>query len=171
MSTIRVAKLNDEAILPTRKNPTDAGMDLYAFVDDYHRFVDVLPHEMNILYTGITVEIPKGHVGLIYPKSRNIYLIGAGVVDEGYQGEILVKIVNTNTHTVRFSHGDAIAQMVIVPVFTPEIVETPLDEIHKVETFRGKSGGITEQIVEFKSNVEITTFSDPDRTFLIEKWD
>jgi len=181
MNTIRVAKLYDNAILPNRKNPTDAGMDLYAWFDDYHRMAIIPPHIFTVIHTGITIEIPKGYVGLIWPKGRNNHLIGGGVVDQDYQGEILVKIANIYDTNLTIAHGDAIAQLIIVPVFTPEIVETPLDEIHKVETFRGGSGGIVEQVATVKSNIEVFTDGtvgipsnlEPHEgiTWPIERWD
>ena len=49
----------------------------------------------------MTVEIPAGYVGLVKPKGRNDHLLGAGVVDAGYQGEILVKVVNPFTPPAR----------------------------------------------------------------------
>jgi len=139
------------------------------------------PHSFTIIHTGISIEIPKGYVGLIWPKGRNNHLIGGGVVDQDYQGEILVKIANIYDTNLTIAHGDAIAQLIIVPVFTPEIVETPLDEIHKVETFRGGSGGIVEQVATVKSNIEVFTDGtvgipsnlEPHEgiTWPIERWD
>jgi dUTP pyrophosphatase len=143
---IKIAKLYTSAKLPTRKFPEDAGIDLYAniFIGSPH-YWEIFPNNPYIVPTGITMEIPDGHVGLIYPKSRNNYLIGAGVIDSNYQGEILVKIVNFTKSVLQIRHHDAIAQMVIVPAFISEIEEVARKEIHKNLTNRGETGGIVSQ--------------------------
>ncbi len=80
MEMIRIARIRPEAILPSRKHPNDAGLDLYA-VDP----IRIPPASWGIAHTGITVEIQPGQVGLVKPKSRNNHLVGAGVIDAGYQ--------------------------------------------------------------------------------------
>ena len=87
MKTIKAARLQENAVLPTRKHPDDAGIDFYAAEEKV-----IPPHAMDVVGTGITVEIPQGYVGLMMPKSRNDHLLGAGVIDAGYQGEIRIKI-------------------------------------------------------------------------------
>lgn len=140
MEKIRIAKLDPNAIIPTRKHPTDAGLDLYA-----HAAIIIPPHSVGIVTTGITVEIESGFVGLLKPKGRNDHLLGAGVVDAGYQGEILVKIVNTKQMPLKIKPGDAIGQLVILPVFTPQVLEVSLAEIHQDNSSRGNTGGIMNQ--------------------------
>ncbi|MFA5837392.1 MAG: hypothetical protein WC837_10605 [Bellilinea sp.] len=140
MQTIRIARLRPDAFLPTRKHPADAGLDIYA-VDA----VKVAPHNFAIVPTGVTVEIPDGYVGLLKPKGRNNHLLGAGVVDAGYQGEILVKVANLTDQSVVFGPGDAVGQLVILPVLTPEVEEVSVAEIHTKKTTRGGAGGIVSQ--------------------------
>ena len=149
---LRVAKLHTDSKLPTRKNSTDAGLDLYAYVIDFDHSVDegdivfdsvrVEPRGVSVISTGITVEIPSGYFGWITNKSKNDYLVGAGIVDEGYQGELLVKIFNPTTKAIRIDNGQAIAQLLIIPCSILDIEEVPLDEIHKYKTARGITGGI-----------------------------
>lgn len=134
---VDAAKLYPNAKLPTRKFPKDAGMDFYALEEER-----IPPHSFKVIKTGITIKITPGCVGLIFPKSRNNHLIGAGVVDEDYQGEILVKIVNYSNEDLLIKSGDAVAQMVIIPIFTPQILEVHKDLIHQEKTERGNSGGI-----------------------------
>lgn len=81
MEKIRAAKLQPNVILPTRKHPDDAGIDFYASEEK-----TISPHAFDVVGTGITIEIPQGYVGLMMPKSRNNHLLGAGVIDAGYQG-------------------------------------------------------------------------------------
>jgi dUTP pyrophosphatase len=147
---MKIAKLLDRAVLPTRKHPTDAGIDLYAYVEDPDTYLCILGGGSAIIHTGVTLEIPEGYAGFVWPKSRNNHLIGGGVVDQGYQGEILVKVMNSQTIPVNVYHGDAIAQLVLTPVITPEVFEVPLDQIHLKESTRGKTGGIVSEV----NNVE-----------------
>ena len=137
MQTIKAAKLREDAILPTRKHPDDAGIDFYAVEP-----VIIQPNHFQIVKTGITVEIPKGYVGLMKPKSRNNFLLGAGVIDAGYQGEIQLKGANVGMETMSITHGDAVGQMLILPVETPAVEEVPLELIHLEASERGATGGI-----------------------------
>lgn len=140
MNSIKVARLDPQAHLPTRKFPDDAGMDFYALQD-----VLIQPESFAIVPTGITVEIARGFVGLMKPKGRNDHLIGAGVIDAGYQGEILIKVVNPYASPLQIRRGDAIAQMILVPIVTPAICETKVDELHQISSERSGSGGIVTQ--------------------------
>lgn len=140
MDTLRIARLRADAILPTRKHSEDAGLDLYAV-----ERTEIPAHQFGIVPTGIAVEILPGFVGLLKPKGRSNHLLGAGVVDAGYQGEILVKVANPTDQPLVFEAGDAIGQLLILPVLTPSVVEvTPQDLLQK-STARGASGGIVEQ--------------------------
>jgi len=137
---IKVCKLYDYTVLPTRKFPTDAGLDLYNYSPEKYSVVH--PFTFKALQTGITIEIPKGYVGQIWPKSGSDYLVGAGIIDSSYQGEILVKIYNGWDTELILQHGTAIAQLVLVPVITPAVVEVNRDKIHQIKTARGSTGGI-----------------------------
>jgi len=140
MHTIRVARLRDDALIPTRKHSEDAGMDFYAVEK-----VDVPVHGYAIVPTGITVEIPAGFVGLLKPKGRANHLLGAGVVDAGYQGEILIKVANLTDTVLPIERGDAVGQMIIIPVVTPAVEESALSEIHTQKSTRAGTGGIVTQ--------------------------
>ena len=144
METVKVMKLYEDAKLPTRKHPTDAGMDFYAYDNTY-----IEPHDVKILRTGVTVEVPEGYMLLLKPKSRNDYLVGSGVIDTGYEpGEILVKIINPFPVPIAIKKGDAIAQGILVKIATP-----PIEEVHdiKPKTERSGKGGIVSQL----SKVEV----------------
>jgi dUTP pyrophosphatase len=144
---MKVTKLYADAILPTRKHKSDAGLDLYAIKD-----VRVFPNSFEIISTGIAIELPAMFFGLVKPKSKNNHLIGAGVVDSEYRGEILVKLANTTNHDLYIKRGDGIAQLVLIPYYSPEVEEVPLSEFN-VKTERGESGGIT---TEYKTATFIT---------------
>jgi dUTP diphosphatase len=123
--TLKVRRLDARARLPTRAYPGDAGLDLYALEDGA-----LEPGERASVRTGIAVEIPDGEAGLVLPRSglaarHGIALVNApGLIDSGYRGEIVVLLLNTDP-SVRFqmAAGDRIAQLVLVKVQTPEVVE------------------------------------------------
>ena len=121
-----VAKLKPEAVLPTRAHEGDAGLDLYAC-----EAAHIGPGERWSVGTGVAVEIPDGHAGLVLPRSglakkHGIALVNApGLIDSGYRGEIRVLLLNTDpAETFRVEPGDRIAQLVISPIALTEPVET-----------------------------------------------
>ncbi|KAF0106936.1 MAG: dUTP pyrophosphatase [Chloroflexi bacterium] len=134
---LRYAKLTPEAVSPTRKHPTDAGVDVCSVES-----LTVLPFSFRVVHTGLTFEVPPGSMLEIRPKGRNNHLIGSGIVDAGYQGEILVKVVNYSWKPLRIHTGESIAQLVQVPVICEEAEEVDGASIHAKESQRGASGGI-----------------------------
>jgi dUTP pyrophosphatase len=134
----RVRRLDERATLPTRAYPGDAGLDLYALEDS-----ELAPGERARIRTGIAIEIPPGRAGLVLPRSglaarHGIALVNApGLIDEGYRGELQVLLLNTDRAApFRLSAGDRIAQLVLVAVEAPEVLE--VDELASSE--RGAGG-------------------------------
>jgi dUTP pyrophosphatase len=126
-----------DAVLPTRKHPQDAGIDFYSIGP-----VIIEKDTTKVVRTGVCVQIPDGWFGLMKPKGSANFLIGAGVVDAGYQGEILFKVVNTSGHDISFLPGQPVGQMVLIPVATPELEEISYDDFRSFYTDRGTTGGI-----------------------------
>lgn len=124
------------ATSPTRKFSTDAGIDLYCM----ETFL-VEPFSSRIVDIGVKLKIPAGYGGVIKPKSRHAWLIGGGVLDEGFVGDILVNLVNPFPHTLGAYAQDAIAQLLIVPIYQGEL-EWDAEFFKKIETDRGDTGGI-----------------------------
>jgi len=142
MKDILIAVTESDAQYPIRNNPTDAGIDLKSYFDYI-----IHEGETKILRTGVAVLIPEGYMGLIMPKSRSDYLIGGGVVDAGYTGEIKVKIVNTSGHTLGIAYSQEIAQLIVVPVEIPELKYVNYNHLEregKKISERGTAGGINE---------------------------
>jgi len=138
-----VTKLKDEATLPTRAHEGDAGLDLYA-CESAH----IGPGERWGVGTGVGVEIPAGHAGLVLPRSglardHGISLVNSpGLIDSGYRGELRVLLLNTDpAETFRVQAGDRIAQLVLVPIAlpTPVAVEALADSARATGGF-GSSG-------------------------------
>lgn len=122
---LSIAKLKDEAVLPTRAHPGDAGLDLYA-CESAH----IGPGERWSVGTGVAVEIPEGHAGLVLPRSglardHGIGLANApGLIDAGYRGEVRVLLLNNDpAELFRVEPGDRIAQLVVIPVALADPVE------------------------------------------------
>lgn len=136
---IKVYKFNPDAILPTRKHSTDAGIDLYYVGDDFN----LKPGAMRILSIGITVVIPENFFGFIADKSRNMFDILGRIVDNGYAGEVLVKVINTTNDLIGFKHNQAIAQLILIPCLTEEVYEI---DCMGNPTERGATGGIVDQL-------------------------
>jgi dUTP pyrophosphatase len=120
-----IARLNDDAVLPSRAHEGDAGLDLYAC-----EAAHIGPGERWSVGTGIAVEIPTGHAGLVLPRSglakkHGIALVnGPGLIDSGYRGEIRVLLLNTDPAEIfRVEPGDRIAQLVVAPIALAEPVE------------------------------------------------
>ena len=135
---LRVRRLDPAARLPARAHDDDAGYDLYAVEP-----ATIAPGARATLRTGIAIELPAGHAGLVLPRSglaarHGIAIVNApGLIDPGYRGELKVLLLNTDrTAAFQIAPGDRIAQLVIVRHEAPELVE--VDSLD--ETVRGDGG-------------------------------
>jgi dUTP pyrophosphatase len=122
---LHVRRLDRRAVVPTRARHGDAGLDLYALEDS-----SLAPGERASIPTGVAVEIPDGHAGLVLPRSglalRNgIALVNApGLIDSGYRGELRVLLLNTDrSEPFRISAGDRIAQLLVIRAEAASVVE------------------------------------------------
>ena len=138
MIELRVTKLRDDAVLPARAHDTDAGLDLSACEE-----LTIGPGERALVPTGLAVEIPEGHAGLVAPRSglalrHGISIVNApGVIDAGYRGEIQVILFNTDAvEAFTVEQGMRIAQLLVMPVTPVTIVEA----VDLATTVRGSGG-------------------------------
>jgi dUTP diphosphatase len=122
---LAVRRVHRDARLPARAHAADAGYDLHALEP-----VRLEPGERASVSTGIAVEIPAGHAGLVLPRSglaarHGVALTNSpGLIDAGYRGEIRVLLVNTDrTEPFEAAAGDRIAQLVVVRVEELDVVE------------------------------------------------
>jgi dUTP pyrophosphatase len=136
--TLRVARLDPRATLPSRAHPEDAGLDLHALEK-----ATLAPGERASIPTGIAVEIEPGHAGLVLPRSglaarHGISVVNApGLIDSGYRGEVRVLLLNTDgTETFELHPGDRIAQLVLIAVAVAE----PVEVTQLSQTPRGAGG-------------------------------
>ncbi len=140
MAVLKVKKLRPDAVLPVRKRKGDAGLDLYAVED-----VVLKPGEWKAVPTGIAVEIPEGHFGLIKDRSglalKHALHCLAGVVDENYRGEVKVVMINLGGEEFKVKRGTRIAQFLIVPYLSVDVEEVEeLSDTERGERGFGSSG-------------------------------
>lgn len=136
---VKIKKVAKGAVLPTKAHATDAGFDLYCTSKE----IDWTKRQI-VCHTGLSFEIPEGHVGLIFPRSSvsNKPLMMAnsvGVIDSGYRGEVTAKFNITGMNEIyanNYQVGDKIAQMIIIPY--PEIEFEEADSLS--ESDRGTGG-------------------------------
>lgn len=112
-------ELDEGAFEPTRAHSTDAGIDIRAKEDCV---IDA--NGSGIFHTGVHVKLPKGTAGLFVSKSGlNVKhgLTSTGLIDEGYNGELVAKLYNHTNVPYEVKAGDKITQLVVIPVVYPEI--------------------------------------------------
>ena len=115
--------LDSGAFPPTRAHATDAGLDIKSPVKALVR-----AHDSLVIRTGVHVELPLETAGLLVSKSglmTNHDITNTGLIDEGYDGEIVVKLFNHGDEDYEIRVGDKISQLVVLPVLYPEVVIVP----------------------------------------------
>lgn len=132
---LRIKKTDKDAILPSYGHEDDAAFDMYSTEK-----VVLEPGKRHAFATGIAMQIPSGHVGLIWDRSsvgikHGIKVLG-GVIDASFRGEVKVGLVNLRQDAYTFEKGDKIAQMLIQKVERVDITE--VEELS--ETVRGEGG-------------------------------
>lgn len=106
--------VEEGAFVPVRAHRTDAGMDLRS-----NRSIRVPAKGSAKIGTGVHIELPKGCCGLLVSKSGlnvNHDITSTGLIDEGYTGEIVVKLYNHGNDSYQVEAGDKISQLVVIPV-------------------------------------------------------
>src|SRR4051812_1721960 len=111
---IDILRVSQDAVLPTRAHPDDAGLDLYNLED-----LILIPGHGKVAKTGIALALPPKHVGMVADRSsmakRGIKIAG-GIIDAGYRGEIHVVLWNISEQEIHLKKGERIAQLLILPI-------------------------------------------------------
>jgi dUTP pyrophosphatase len=121
---VNFKKLVAHAVTPTYAKEGDAGLDLTAI--DYYRNIDYKYVEFG---TGLSVEIPEGYVGLVFPRSSisktsHTLANSVGVIDSGYRSEIKLRMrYDDNNEDMEYMVGDRVGQLVIMPYEQAELTE------------------------------------------------
>ena len=122
-------------VLPAYASPDAAGADLRA-----SEAVEILPGDRHAVATGLRLQLPPGHVGLVWPRSGLAVRHGidtlAGVIDSDYRGEVRVVLVNHGREAFRISPGDRVAQLLLQRIERAAFVTS--DAL--AETERGEGG-------------------------------
>ena len=137
---IKCKKLLDIASVPTRAHEHDAGWDLYSSEQTF-----LISSKRKLVSTAISLVIPDGHVGLIWPRSGLAAKKGidvfAGVIDSGYRGEIKVCLYNSSGINFEINKGDRIAQIIFHKLPQTEMLEVDsLDDSIRGDSGFGSSG-------------------------------
>jgi dUTP pyrophosphatase len=138
-----VRRLDPAAVVPTRAHDGDAGLDLYSC-----ERATIWAGRRAFVRTGIAIEVPPGHAGLVLPRSglaarHGIALVNApGLIDAGYRGEVKVLLLNTDPEEhFEIAPGDRIAQLLVVPFASLEAAEvSELSASQRGEGGFGSSG-------------------------------
>ena len=123
---MNVKRLTDSAKLPKKAHTGDLGYDLFSDEE-----VLILPGQSELIPTGIAVEFPEGYGGIIKDRSSVASKLGlvtaAGVIDNGYVGEIRILLINTSGQMVVLKKGEKIAQLVLVQTVDFDVTEVYYD--------------------------------------------
>lgn len=140
MIEVKIKKINNKAITPTRSSTQAAGYDIYACLDKDQ--IEIEPQRSIKVNTGFALEIPDGYFGGIFARSglatkENLRPSNCvGVIDSDYRGEILVSLFNDSTEKRIISNNQRIAQLVIMPY-----LEVSFNEVDNLsETIRSNKG-------------------------------
>ncbi|PIN06729.1 dUTPase [Handroanthus impetiginosus] len=134
-SFLRVKKLSEKAILPSRGSPLSAGYDLSSAADS-----KVPARGKALIPTDLSIAIPEGTYARVAPRSgltwKHSIDVGAGVIDADYRGPVGVILFNHSDVDFEVKAGDRIAQLIIEKIVTPEVTE--VDDLDS--TVRGSGG-------------------------------
>ncbi len=135
--TVGFKRIREDAILPAYAHQGDAGLDIRSIED-----VTVPAGGRTLVHTGLVMVLPEGYEGQVRPRSGIALKYGVtvlntpGTIDAGYRGEVGVVLFNSGTVDFTVKKGDRIAQLVIAPVTTANVVEVESVD----ETVRGTGG-------------------------------
>ena len=139
MEKIKIKFLRPRAQMPTYGTEYAAGADLYACLEDT---VTIQPGETVKIPIGIALELPENTAGLIFARSSLGTKRGlapankVGVIDPDYRGEVMVMLHNHSKTEAQIAPGERVAQLLVVPVFTPGFIAA--DTLS--DTVRGEGG-------------------------------
>lgn len=136
---VKIKKLDERAMIPSYGSEYAAGFDLYAVLDSD---VTIKSGGTYLVKTGLAMEIPTGYAGMIFARSGLATKKGlapankVGVVDSDYRGEVMVALHNHSLEDKTITHGERIAQMVIMPFY-----KAIFEEVTELsDTLRGEGG-------------------------------
>ena len=146
---IEYRRLDEYVKPPTRSNPSDAGLDVYANLEEETL---IHPGDSIIIPTGLKFGVPHGYMLQVMNRSsiaaKRSLMVGAHVIDSGYDGEVFINLHNVGADIQIVKCGDKIAQLVMVPVvaFRPRLIgedlyRQPITISNRGDGALGSTGG------------------------------
>jgi len=136
---IHVELVSEDAKMPTRATDGAAGLDMYAC-----QSAVIGAGKRNLVDTGVSIAIPHGYVGLIWPRSglalKKGLDVGAGVIDSDYRNVIGVLLFNHTDDPYRVEPGDRIAQIIQPAVMVQPVQVSSLDQTDRGQAGYGSTG-------------------------------
>ncbi|KAK8580908.1 hypothetical protein V6N13_143965 [Hibiscus sabdariffa] len=122
VSLLKVKKLSEKAVLPSRGSALAAGYDLSSATD-----TTVPGRGKALIPTDLSISVPEGTYGRVAPRSglawKHCIDVGAGVIDADYRGPLGVILFNHSDVDFEVKAGDRIAQLIIEKIMTPDVLE------------------------------------------------
>jgi dUTP pyrophosphatase len=141
---IEIKKTRESARLPSRANPSDAGADLF-FCPEEPLVQRLKPGQSKLFQTGLKFEVPHGYMLEVKNRSgmaaKRSLIVGACVVDSGYDGEVFINLHNIGTADQVIYPGDKIAQVVLTPVVSFRVREVERDLYVEPVTISNRGDG------------------------------
>ncbi len=132
---VEFARTRSDAYDPQRANPSDAGLDVFYSPEQGKQAIAVEPGESKVLPTGLRFGVPHGYMLEVKNRSsvaaKRSLIVGACVVDSGYDGEIFVNLHNIGKETQYVRGGDKIAQLVMIPVVNFRATQSTSGDLYR----------------------------------------
>lgn len=128
---IKCYRVKEGAKIPSRSNPSDAGLDVYACLEED---VEILPSESKLIPIGFKFGIPHGFMMQAMNRSgiaaKRQLIVGAHVIDSGYNGEVFINLQNIGLTPQTIRSGDKISQLVMIPVVHTNLIVSLEDNLY-----------------------------------------
>lgn len=130
---MKVKRLYEQSKLPSKAHAGDLGYDLFCTED-----IVIYAGETKLVSTGIAIQFPEGYGGIIRDRSsvatkRGLFVV-AGVIDNGYTGEIKVALYNSTESVDKIYAGEKIAQLILIPT-----VNFPVEDVEEISSSDGRN--------------------------------
>jgi dUTP pyrophosphatase len=132
---VEFARTRSNAYDPQRANPSDAGLDVFYSPEQGKQAIAVEPGDSKVIPTGLRFGVPHGYMLEVKNRSsvaaKRSLIVGACVVDSGYDGEIFVNLHNIGKETQYVRGGDKIAQLVMIPVVNFRATQSTSGDLYR----------------------------------------
>ncbi len=132
---VEFARTRSNAFDPQRANPSDAGLDVFYSPEQGKQAIAVEPGDSKVIPTGLRFGVPHGYMLEVKNRSsvaaKRSLIVGACVVDSGYDGEIFVNLHNIGKETQYVRGGDKIAQLVMIPVVNFRATQSTSGDLYR----------------------------------------